>query len=349
MKTDKEIFDSYAAGNIVYMTADGLKEVPMSEFQHSGPDNILKSLNRTEDIILKVHSKKPDSLKWINDYAVGKVISALCNENANLEQWLNEAKSSVSVSAENGQADIDKLNESLETASAKIDELQKQLTDMTNRMDEEHAEKVQYQVFAQNSKEAADKAEELLNKIQSEKDDLANDNYELKQELEKLKKSVSDKETEYSNYKSKLSTLSTELDSEKIKVDNITKEYETLKTEHNNATELIDKYKETNADLSKDIDTLKQNIKLLEDKQKSIEHPIAFVVTVNPKNKQVDIGSIHTELINDKNEALIDTKTKSNINVAPDTQAPKKIQEYAHTMTSATNQFVDDNMPSMQI
>lgn len=77
MKTDKEIFDSYKSGNIIYITADGMEECPINDFINQTSDNILKALNRTEDIILNVHNRKPDSLKWINDYAVANVIKTL--------------------------------------------------------------------------------------------------------------------------------------------------------------------------------------------------------------------------------------------------------------------------------
>ena len=77
MNTDKEIFDSYKSGNIIYITADGMEECPINDIINQTSDNILKSLNRTEDIILNVHNRKPDSLKWINDYAVANVIKTL--------------------------------------------------------------------------------------------------------------------------------------------------------------------------------------------------------------------------------------------------------------------------------
>lgn len=102
MKTDKEIFDSYNNGNIVYMTVDGLKEIPMNKFISQSSDDILKALNRTEELILKIHNTKPDSLKWINDFAVAKTIKALLNK-------INTANSSVSIQAESNGGDYNKL------------------------------------------------------------------------------------------------------------------------------------------------------------------------------------------------------------------------------------------------
>ena len=63
MKTDKEIFDSYESGNIIYMTANGMQEMSMVDFISQSPDNILQALNRTEDILIGLHEKKPESLK----------------------------------------------------------------------------------------------------------------------------------------------------------------------------------------------------------------------------------------------------------------------------------------------
>ena len=101
MKTDKEIFDSYESGNIIYITADGMQEMAMTDFIAQTPNNILKALNRTEKILINLHENNPDSLKWINDYAVAKTIKALT------EKIIEYSSSATITTTDNSQKKYD--------------------------------------------------------------------------------------------------------------------------------------------------------------------------------------------------------------------------------------------------
>jgi hypothetical protein len=85
MKTKEEIkqllIDADKAGNIIVNTIDGLVGYKASVFLSQPVDGLLYDLNRDEATILTFI----DDPKWINDFAVCKVIRLLHQENATLK------------------------------------------------------------------------------------------------------------------------------------------------------------------------------------------------------------------------------------------------------------------------
>ena len=77
MKTEQEIkeiiLEEYKNGNIVVYAVDGLQTMPIKEFIKQPAAGMLYDLNRGEAVVLTF---LPDP-KWINDYAVAKVITEL--------------------------------------------------------------------------------------------------------------------------------------------------------------------------------------------------------------------------------------------------------------------------------
>jgi hypothetical protein len=67
------ILQEYDEGNIVVSCFDGLKKMELSEFIKQPVDGLLYDLNRCESVVLTFIKDK----KWMNDYAVAKVIRAL--------------------------------------------------------------------------------------------------------------------------------------------------------------------------------------------------------------------------------------------------------------------------------
>jgi hypothetical protein len=76
-----KILTAYSNGNIVYASTEGACVVNLNEFIEQPIDGLLYDLNRSEEVILTFI----DDLKWINDYAVCKVIRALKAENERLK------------------------------------------------------------------------------------------------------------------------------------------------------------------------------------------------------------------------------------------------------------------------
>ena len=74
MQNIKErILEEYKKGNIVVAGIDGLQVMPLDEFINQPAEGMLYDLNRNEAVVLTF---LPDP-KWVNDYAVSRVISAL--------------------------------------------------------------------------------------------------------------------------------------------------------------------------------------------------------------------------------------------------------------------------------
>lgn len=67
------VLREYEKGNIVVLTVDGTQMMPIKEFIEQPIDGILYDLNRDEATVYSMLS----SPKWINDFAVCKVIRAL--------------------------------------------------------------------------------------------------------------------------------------------------------------------------------------------------------------------------------------------------------------------------------
>lgn len=67
------VMEEYKKGNIVVSTFDGLQFMPLKEFVKQPAGGMLYDLNRSESVVL-TFIKDP---KWVNDYAVAKVIQEL--------------------------------------------------------------------------------------------------------------------------------------------------------------------------------------------------------------------------------------------------------------------------------
>jgi len=76
-----KILEEYKKGKIVTSTIEGLQVMLLDEFIKEPADSILYDLNRSESVVLTF---MPDP-KWVNDYAVAKVIRALKNRIEELE------------------------------------------------------------------------------------------------------------------------------------------------------------------------------------------------------------------------------------------------------------------------
>lgn len=76
-----KILEEYKKGNIVVAGIEGLQSMPISEFIKQPVDSMLYDLNRNESVVLTFIADP----KWINDYAVAKVIRTLKSRIEELE------------------------------------------------------------------------------------------------------------------------------------------------------------------------------------------------------------------------------------------------------------------------
>lgn len=76
MKIKEIIKREYEKGNIVISTVEGLQTIPLADFLKQPVDGMLYDLNRGEETILTFI----DDPKWVNDFALTKVVRALAEE-----------------------------------------------------------------------------------------------------------------------------------------------------------------------------------------------------------------------------------------------------------------------------
>ena len=89
MKSIKDkVLKEYKKGNIIVAGIDGLQGMPIKEFIKQPVEGMLYDLNRDEATVLTLI----DNPKWVNDYAVSKVIVALKNWIKELEEQLTKQK-----------------------------------------------------------------------------------------------------------------------------------------------------------------------------------------------------------------------------------------------------------------
>jgi hypothetical protein len=69
----KDILAEYEKGNIVVASMEGLQVCKLEDFIKQPVDGMLYDLNRLETVVLTF---LPDP-KWVNDYAVSKVLRAM--------------------------------------------------------------------------------------------------------------------------------------------------------------------------------------------------------------------------------------------------------------------------------
>ena len=87
MKSIKDkILKEYKKGNIIVAGIDGLQGMPIKEFIKQPVEGMLYDLNRDEVTVLTLI----DNPKWVNDYAVSKVIVALKKRIKELEEQLTK-------------------------------------------------------------------------------------------------------------------------------------------------------------------------------------------------------------------------------------------------------------------
>lgn len=84
MKLKDKIFEESKKGNVCFNTIEGLVSCPIDQFIQQPVDGLLYDLNRDAATILTLM----DDQKWVNDYAVNRVITKLHEDREKLMQLL---------------------------------------------------------------------------------------------------------------------------------------------------------------------------------------------------------------------------------------------------------------------
>ena len=145
-----EILDGYNNGQLTYIDREGEHKISVKEFVKTGSDNVLQKLNRTEAVLLKVANAAPEKLKWVNDFAMMKVINELyervddlltklIEKDTEIERLNNEAAASrVSLETEDDmpKEEAEKLLNRVAELEAERQTIQSHLNNITVERDE---------------------------------------------------------------------------------------------------------------------------------------------------------------------------------------------------------------------
>lgn len=145
-----EILDGYNNGQLTYIDREGEHKISVKEFVKTGSDNVLQKLNRTEAVLLKVANAAPEKLKWVNDFAMMKVINELyesvddlltklIEKDTEIERLNNEAAASrVSLETEDDmpKEEAEKLLKRVAELEAERQTIQSHINNITVERDE---------------------------------------------------------------------------------------------------------------------------------------------------------------------------------------------------------------------
>ena len=242
-----EILEGYKNGQLTYIDREGEHKIDVKEFVKTGSDNVLQKLNRTDHVLLKVANAAPEKLKWVNDYAMMKVINelyervddlnaSLIAKDTEIERLNNEAAASrVSfetndgISKEEAEKFIERIKE-LETNDQTIHIQLNQIITERDELNEKYAA----------LDERFNKSVEAYKTLKSEKDS-----------LDTLVANISkETETSYNNLVTDYDKLNAEYKNKTNEINNLKGDIESLKTKLENTTEdnikLNDKIAELN-------------------------------------------------------------------------------------------------------
>lgn len=242
MSKIENILNNYQNEILTYIDKDGDHNINIDEFVGTGSDNVLKNLNRTPDILLRVANANPDKLKWVNDYAMAQVIIYLYNiidglrsdivsKDSEIERLNNEnAASRVGIVTSDSipKDEADKLIEINANLEADKKLLEHNIELQQNRIDELDA--TINELTKQNS---------VIATITQERDDLRTQLDKVNDALNNLSIDYTDLDNLHNKY----------VDDKEIKIKELLHQIESLNTHinnmKNNIDEATDKYNET--------------------------------------------------------------------------------------------------------
>ena len=220
-----EILDGYNNGQLTYIDREGEHKISVKEFVKTGSDNVLQKLNRTEAVLLKVANAAPEKLKWVNDFAMMKVINELYESVDDLLTKLIEK-----------DTEIERLNN--EAAASRVS------LETEDDMPKEEAEKLLKRVAELEAERQT--IQSHLNNIIVERDELNEKYMGLEERFNKSVEAYKELKAERDNINAQLDTSSSESEQ---KYNELVKKYDELNDNMNaqldaSASESEKKYNE---------------------------------------------------------------------------------------------------------
>ena len=209
-----EILDGYNNGQLTYIDREGEHKISVKEFVKTGSDNVLQKLNRTEAVLLKVANAAPEKLKWVNDFAMMKVINELYESVDDLLTKLIEK-----------DTEIERLNN--EAAASRVS------LETEDDMPKEEAEKLLKRVAELEAERQT--IQSHLNNIIVERDELNEKYMGLEERFNKSVDAYKELKTERDNMNAQLDASASESEqkyNELVKkYDELSEQYESLQSE----------------------------------------------------------------------------------------------------------------------
>ena len=209
-----EILDGYNNGQLTYIDREGEHKISVKEFVKTGSDNVLQKLNRTEAVLLKVANAAPEKLKWVNDFAMMKVINELYESVDDLLTKLIEK-----------DTEIERLNN--EAAASRVS------LETEDDMPKEEAEKLLKRVAELEAERQT--IQSHLNNIIVERDELNEKYMRLEERFNKSVDAYKELKTERDNMNAQLDASASESEqkyNELVKkYDELSEQYESLQSE----------------------------------------------------------------------------------------------------------------------
>ena len=272
-----EILDGYNNGQLTYIDREGEHKISVKEFVKTGSDNVLQKLNRTEAVLLKVANAAPEKLKWVNDFAMMKVINELyesvddlltklIEKDTEIERLNNEAAASrVSLETED-----DMPKEEAEKLLKRVAELEAERQTIQSHLNNIIVERDELNEKYMGLEERFNKSVDAYKELKTERDNM---NAQLDASASESEQKYNELVKKYDELSEQYESLQSETDviigrhNETIKQDEY--EIQSLKTKLDNAgeenTKLNDKITELEqmkSELAKELNSLNEEINI---------------------------------------------------------------------------------------
>ena len=272
-----EILDGYNNGQLTYIDREGEHKISVKEFVKTGSDNVLQKLNRTEAVLLKVANAAPEKLKWVNDFAMMKVINELyesvddlltklIEKDTEIERLNNEAAASrVSLETED-----DMPKEEAEKLLKRVTELEAERQTIQSHLNNIIVERDELNEKYMGLEERFNKSVEAYKELKAERDNI---NAQLDASSSESEQKYNELVKKYDELNDQYESLQSETDviigrhNETIKQDEY--EIQSLKTKLDNAgeenTKLNDKITELQkmkSELEKELNSLNEEMNI---------------------------------------------------------------------------------------
>ena len=272
-----EILDGYNNGQLTYIDREGEHKISVKEFVKTGSDNVLQKLNRTEAVLLKVANAAPEKLKWVNDFAMMKVINELyesvddlltklIEKDTEIERLNNEAAASrVSLETED-----DMPKEEAEKLLKRVAELEAERQTIQSHLNNIIVERDELNEKYTGLEERFNKSVDAYKELKTERDNM---NAQLDASASESEQKYNELVKKYDELSEQYESLQSETDviigrhNETIKQDEY--EIQSLKTKLDNAgeenTNLNDKITELEqmkSELEKELNSLNEEINI---------------------------------------------------------------------------------------